>query len=378
LTFKDFKLHKDILEGLDTMGFTQPTPIQEMTIPIVMEGHDLIGCAQTGTGKTAAFLLPLMHRILEKKTGDGIKALIISPTRELAQQIDQQLQGLAYFSGISSRAVYGGGSGMDFGMEKNALTSGADIIVVTPGRIISHINMGYINWSSLQFLVLDEADRMLDMGFFQDITRINSFLPEKKQSLMFSATMPEKIRKLAKTILNDPKEVSIEVSKAAKGIVQGIFHVSERDKVALIMHLLKSDKLNSVLIFGSTIKEVQALHKELKSKGKNIAAVHSGIEQKDREDAMRKFKNKELQILVATDVLSRGIDVKGIDLVINYQVPSDGEDYIHRIGRTARASSSGVAFTLVDSKQKYKLNKLESFLGSKLRVFKVPEGKLYS
>ena len=372
MKFKELGLHQNVIEALDTMGFENPTEIQVKAIPPVMKGSDIIACAQTGTGKTAAFLLPILDNILNQPQEDSIKALIISPTRELAQQIDQQLQGLAYFSGISSLAVYGGGSGSEFDVEKRALTEGADIIVCTPGRLISHLNMGYVKFGHLRFLVLDEADRMLDMGFNQDIVRINSFLPKKKQTLMFSATMPPKIRALAKTVLNEPVEVSVAISQAASGIFQGVFMISKGHKIPLIQHLLSAKKLQSVLIFGSTINDVKNIYKALKIPGYVTASVHSGLEQKEREEILRKFKNREVNVIVATDVLARGIDIVGIDLVINYDVPSDPEDYIHRIGRTARAKATGVAFTLVDKEQKRKFERINSFVKNKIQVCKIP------
>ena len=372
-TFKELGLHQQITGSLDTMGFEEPTEIQEKAIPPVMKGRDIIACAQTGTGKTAAFLLPVLDNILVNPEADTIKALIISPTRELAQQIDQQLQGLAYFSNVSSLAIYGGGGGTDFDLEKKALTQGADIIVCTPGRLISHLNLGYVKFEKLRFLILDEADRMLDRGFNQDIIRINSFLPKKKQTLMFSATMPPKIRSLAKTILDDPAEVSVAISQAASGIFQGVFHVSKNQKIPLIQHLLSAKKLQSVLVFGSTIRDVKDIYKSLTIPGYVVSSVHSGLEQKEREDILRRFKNREVNVIVATDVLARGIDIVGIDLVINFDVPSDPEDYIHRIGRTARAKATGVAFTLVDREQKRKFERINSFVNKKIQICKLPE-----
>ncbi len=381
--FKTFNLESKVIDGIDAMGYDKPTPIQEQAIPLILEGQDLIACAQTGTGKTAAFLLPVIHNILKNQDeSPNVKALIITPTRELAVQIDQQLEGMAYFTGVSSLAVYGGGDGSSFDQEKKALTKGADIIVGTPGRLIAHLNMGYVAVSNLKYLILDEADRMLDMGFHLDISKIISYIPEKRQTLMFSATMPTKIRQLAKTILTDPKEISIAISKPAAGVLQVAFMVHDTQKVALVKHLLLAKKINSIIIFSSTKDNVKKLNRELQKLKFNCEAIHSDLEQKEREQLLQRFKNRDLQIVVATDVMSRGIDIDGIGLVINYDVPNDGEDYIHRIGRTARASSTGVAFTLVNEDDMYKLNGIEKLLEKEVPRAKIPaeigEGPVYN
>ena len=381
--FKTFKLDNRVIEGIEAMGYDKPTPIQEQAIPVILENKDLIACAQTGTGKTAAFLLPVIHNILATQDDShNIKALIITPTRELAVQIDQQLEGMAYFTGISSLAVYGGGDGTSFDQEKKALTKGADIIVGTPGRLIAHLNMGYVAVGNLKHLILDEADRMLDMGFHLDINKIISYIPEKRQTLMFSATMPPKIRQLAKTILTDPEEISIAISKPAAGVLQAAFMTYDTQKVPLVKHLLSSKNINSVLIFSSTKDNVKKLNRELQKLKFNCEAIHSDLDQQERERLLRKFKNRELQIVVATDVMSRGIDIDGIGLVVNYDVPGDGEDYIHRIGRTARASSTGVAFTLVNEEDMYKLNGIEKLLEKEIPKARLPkelgEGPVYN
>ena len=372
--FKTFNLESTIIEGIEAMGYEEPTPVQEQAIPLILQDRDMIACAQTGTGKTAAFLLPVIHNILTGQSeSHDIKALIITPTRELTVQIDQQLEGMAYFTGVSSLAVYGGGDGTSFEQEKKALTKGADIIVGTPGRLIAHLNMGYVAVSNLRHLILDEADRMLDMGFHLDINKIISYLPEKRQTLMFSATMPGKIRQLAKTILKNPEEISIAISKPAEGVLQAVFMTYDTQKIPLVKHLLTAKSIHSVIIFSSTKDKVKKLNRDLQKLKFNCEAIHSDLDQKEREDLLRRFKNKELQIVVATNVMSRGIDIDGIELIINYDVPEDVEDYIHRIGRTARASSKGTAFTFVNETDMYKLNGIEKLLQKE-----IPKAKLFS
>ena len=383
MTFEDFKLNPRLIEGLDSMGFQTPTPIQEQAIPTILEGQDLIACAQTGTGKTAAFLLPVIHKSMDLPSENEINTLIITPTRELAIQIDQQMEGLAYFTGVSSLAIYGGGDGSSFEKEKSALINGADVIVGTPGRLISHLNLGYVKIGALKHLVLDEADRMMDMGFNDDIMKIISFLPGVRQNLMFSATMPPKIRNLAKQILNDnPFEINIAISKPAAGIFQAAFMVYDNQKPALAGHLLKAKQLQSVIVFSSTKSNVKALDKELRQLGFGCEAIHSDLDQDEREAVLRRFKNRDFKVLVATDILSRGIDIEGIDLVVNYDVPGDGEDYIHRIGRTARAASKGVAFTFVNEKDQQKFFSIEQLLEKEIPKAKLPahigEGPKYA
>ena len=355
------------------MGFEQPTPIQEEAIPPVLAGKDLIGCAQTGTGKTAAYLLPMLHHLLE--AGDkGIQTIIIAPTRELAMQIDQQLEGLLYFTPLSSITIYGGKDGAAFETQKNALKRGTDIIIATPGKLISHLNLGYVDTSGLKYLILDEADRMLDMGFLEDIVRIASFLPEERHSLLFSATMPPKIRQLAKKLLREPEEINIAVSKPAENILQVVFHVYGNQKLPLIEHLLKAKRVNSLIVFCSRKTTVKEVGKILNKLDYNVAAIHSDLEQPEREEVLRKFKTKQLQILVATDILSRGIDVEGIELVINYDIPNDPEDYVHRIGRTARADASGAAFTFVEPQDQYSYSRIVDLVGDdRITTAKLPE-----
>jgi len=369
-TFNDFKLEAAIHEGIEAMGYSEPTPIQSMAIPAILDHHDLIGCAQTGTGKTAAFVIPIIHRIIQSvKEKQGINTLVIVPTRELALQIDQQVSGLGYFANISSTAVYGGGDGLSWDQQKKALSSGADIIIATPGRLIAHLQMNYLNLQHIKHLVLDEADRMLDMGFYSDIIKIVSAIPKKRQTMMFSATMPPDIRKLAAKLLNEPVEINLALAKPAEGILQAIYKARDDQKLDLLLTLLKGKDLTRVLLFSSTKKDVKTLHKSLVSAGMIAEAIHSDLEQKERESVLLRFKNGKTQILVATDIVSRGIDIDNIDLVINYNVPQDAEDYVHRVGRTARAQSTGVAITFVNPAEKRRLEKIEKLIG--YRIYEV-------
>jgi len=355
------------------MRFENPTPIQEQAIPVMLSGDDLIACAQTGTGKTAAYLLPVLNEMLEKKP-TGVTALILVPTRELAIQIDQQIEGFSYFLPVSSIAVYGGNDAGLWDQQKNALISGADIIVATPGRLIQHISMGYVNMSSLKHLILDEADRMLDMGFYDDIMQIVNILPTIRQTLLFSATMPPKIRELAKTILIKPKEINIALSKPAEGVLQAAYLVYDTQKIPLIIRLLEGkEDLNSIIIFSSTKLKVKEIYQSLKSKGNNVAAIHSDLEQADREAVMLDFRNRKIRILVATDIIARGIDVEGIDLIINFDVPRDAEDYVHRVGRTARAQSTGVALTFINEKEQYNFSMIEKLIEKEIYKIPLPE-----
>jgi len=362
------------MQAIDAVGFEKPTPVQELAIPEIMTGNDLIACAQTGTGKTAAFVLPLLHSILnEKNRTDTIKALIIAPTRELAVQIDQHLEGFSYFAGVSSIAVYGGGSGTDYEVEKKAIKTGAEILVATPGRLISHINSGYVDFSQLKFLILDEADRMLDMGFIPDIMKIISSLPKKRQTLLFSATMPSDIRGLAKKILQKPNEINLAVSKPAENVLQAAYLVYDNQKIELVKELLTGKDLQTVLIFSATKSSVKELEKDLLRHKFNVKAIHSDLEQDQRKEVLRQFKNREIQILVATDIVSRGIDIDNISLVINYNVPHDAEDYVHRVGRTARAEKTGVAITFINDKETWNFTKIEKLIESEVRKLPLPE-----
>jgi superfamily II DNA/RNA helicase len=361
------------MEGIEALGFETPTEIQAQSIPLILKGNDLLASAQTGTGKTAAFLLPIIQKITEQKHDGYIKALIIVPTRELAMQIDQMMEGISYFTSVSSIAVYGGSDGSLFTREKQALSSGADVVISTPGRLKVHLGMEHVRVEKLQFLVLDEADRMLDMGFYDDIVKILSFLPDKRQNLMFSATMPHRIRELALKTLHHPSELNIAMSKPAEKIKQEAFVVYDNQKIPLVKLLLKEKQLRSVLIFCSTKISVKDLNKELKRGGFNVEEFHSELEQRTREKVLLDFKNRKLNILVATDIMSRGIDVEDIDLVINYDVPHDGEDYVHRIGRTARAESEGEAYTFINEKEQGKFQRIEKLLGAPVPKAHVPK-----
>lgn len=361
------------MEAIDAAGYETPTPVQAQVIPHILEGRDIIASAQTGTGKTAAFLLPIIHKLLQQRNDGSVNALVVVPTRELAVQISQHLEGMCYFTPLSSIAVYGGTDGIDFAAEKKALQLGADIVVCTPGRMIAHLNMGYVSWSQLQFLVLDEADRMLDMGFQDELTKIIKALPEKRQTLLFSATMPEKIRRLARAILHEPVEVNIAISKPPEKIVQRAFIVYEQQKLPLVKWLLRNTPYKCVVIFCSRKQNVKVLTRELLQAKFNAAEIHSDLEQAQREEVLLGFASGRIPIMVATDILSRGIDIDTIDLVINYDVPHDGEDYVHRIGRTARAEADGMAFTLVSEAEQRKFGMIEELLGKEVEKGQLPE-----
>jgi ATP-dependent RNA helicase RhlE len=381
LTFSEFKFEAELMQGLDAMGFNKPTPIQQQAIPIIMHNKDLIACAQTGTGKTAAFLLPVINKLIQTP-GDFIHTLIIVPTRELAIQIDEALQGFAYFAPLNHIAIYGGTGGISFEQEKKALSHGANIIIATPGRLIAHFNMGYVKIDKLEHLILDEADRMLDMGFSDDINKIISYLPKKRQTLLFSATMPPKIRDLAKKIMHNPEQISISLSKPAEGVMQAVYILHDNQKIDLLKSLLTDRKIASILIFASTKDKVKELERELLHKKFNAAAIHSDLDQDKRNEVLRQFKNKNLQILVATDILSRGIDIDSIGLVVNYDVPGDAEDYVHRVGRTARAETTGVALTFVNPHDQRKMKKIEELIGYPIKKLSMPshlgEGPAYT
>jgi ATP-dependent RNA helicase RhlE len=373
VNFRDFGFDDRLIEGIDAIDYQVATPVQEQVIPLVMEGKDIIASAQTGTGKTAAYLLPLIHKIISAPQGDFINALVVVPTRELAIQIAQNLEGISYFTPISSIAVYGGSDGDTFTLEKRALSRGADIVICTPGRMISHLNQGYVKIKQLQYLVLDEADRMLDMGFNDDIMKIISYLPKERQNLLFSATMPPRIRDLARKILVQPAEVNISISKPPARIVQEAFIVFEDQKIKLVKHLLRSHDFNSVLVFCSRKATVKQLGSELKRSGLSIEEIHSDLNQVMREQVLLDFKNRKTKILVATDILSRGIDIEDIQLVINFDVPNDVEDYIHRIGRTARAETDGIAYTLVSEKEQNRFLAIEELMEKTVPKGQVPE-----
>ena len=370
MNFNELEIHDDILDAVSYMGFKKTTPIQEKAIPEILQGKDLIACAQTGTGKTAAFVIPVLDMILDQPAGETT-TLILVPTRELAIQIDQQVQGIAYNLGVHSIAIYGGSDGEDWGQQKRALTKGGDIVIATPGKLIAHLNMGYVKFDTIKYLILDEADRMLDIGFYDDIIKIISYLPKKRQTLMFSATMAPKIRTLASKILTDPYEINIAISKPAEGVLQAAYLCYDNQKTDLIIHLI-TDKpdYNSILIFCSTKKKVNELAQAMRKKNMQVEAISSDLEQKEREKVLQGFRSKRTRILVATDVLSRGIDIKEINLIINYDVPQDAEDYVHRVGRTARADATGVALTLVNDKDMYSFYQIEKLIEKE--VLKLP------
>ena len=362
MNFTNFNFTESLFEGLQSMGYKVPTPIQQMAIPKILAGRDLIACAQTGTGKTASYLLPLLNQI-SLAGSTHTSALIFAPTRELAQQIDQQVEGLAYFANISSIAVFGGGDGIVYEQQRRAIQNSVNIVIATPGRLLAHINSGVLKLNHLKFLVLDEADRMLDMGFQDDIMRIMSYLPKERQTLLFSATMPPRIRTLARSIMRNPDQVNLATSQPAEGINQQVYKLSDEQKERLLKMILDEGQYKSAIIFASTKEKVKKLHKILKSSNYKSEAFHSDIEQAERQEILRNFKNRALPVIVGTDVLSRGIDVEGIDLVVNFDVPPDPEDYIHRIGRTARAERTGTAITFVNDRDQRKLANIERLIG---------------
>jgi len=372
MKFTELKLEVQLLEAISYMGFETATPIQEQVIPIILQDRDLIACAQTGTGKTGAFVLPILNKLVGKEEST-IDTLIIVPTRELALQIEQQIQGFSYFVPAGSIAVYGGGNGADWDMEKEALKNGTDIIIATPGRLLSHLKMGNVNFKNIKHLILDEADRMLDMGFIDDIQTIISHLSKKHQTLMFSATMPNSIRQLAQKILQNPVEISLSMSKPADGVDQKAYLLPEEQKVNIIKHLLKERTLyDSILIFTSTKSKITEIVRGLNRNGFPAQGISSNLEQDKREEVLRDFRSRKIRILVATDVMSRGIDVKEINMVINYDVPHDAEDYVHRVGRTARVNEKGEAVTLVTQKDIYKLKRIEHLIKSTIPKLKPP------
>ncbi len=363
MRFEELGLTDTLLDALDYMGFEEATPIQEASMPHILNGEDVLACAQTGTGKTAAFILPILNKLSQEKEHKGTRVLVICPTRELAIQIDQQIQGFAYFTPVESIAIYGGGSGIDYSQQKRSLESGVEVIVATPGKLNSHLAMGYIQTDTIEHVILDEADRMLDIGFYEDILKAFSYLPKKRQTLLFSATMPPKIRKLSKELMVDPFEISIAMSKPAEGVLQAAYLIYDAQKTKLVTQLI-ADKPNyqSILIFSSTKAKVNVIVRSLKGRGFTVEGISSDLEQSEREAVLQRYKSRATRVLVATDVLSRGIDIKDINLVINYDVPNDAEDYVHRIGRTARANTTGVAITLVNEDDMYKFAKIEELI----------------
>ncbi len=373
MKFKELDLEDQLLEAIDYMGFEDCTEIQEQAIPKILANKNLIACAQTGTGKTVAFVLPVLNKLAGKED-TNINTLIICPTRELAVQIEQEIQGLSYFVSVSSIAIYGGGSGSDWNEQKEALTQGCDIIVATPGKLLSHLKMGYVKIDQLQHLILDEADKMLDMGFINDLTSIFSYLPEKKQTLLFSATMPPKIKQLAKKICKDPDLISLSISKPAEGVSQYVYLAHDEQKIGVIDHILKErEDYDSIIIFTSTKSNVSNIVRALRKKGYKTSGISSNLEQNEREEVLRKFRARRIRVLVATDVMSRGIDIKEINMVINYACPHDAEDYVHRVGRTARANTKGEAFTLVNEKDLRRIQQIQKLIETEIPRLDLPE-----
>jgi Superfamily II DNA and RNA helicases len=370
--FDEFGLNDKILDAISYMGYEKASEIQELAIPEILDGKDILACAQTGTGKTAAFMLPILDHLSYEENSD-LSTLVIVPTRELAIQINQQIQGFSYFLNINSVTVYGGREGADWDGEARALTSGTNIVVATPGKLISHLNLGYVKFDKIKHLILDEADRMLDIGFYDDILRILSYVPEERQTLMFSATMPPKIRELAAKILKNPIEISTAISKPAEGVLQAAYVVYETQKIPIISTLI-SDKpdLDSILVFSSTKKKVFEIVKSLRKAGNKAEGISSDLEQKEREEVLMRFRSRTTRILVATDVLSRGIDIKDINLIINYDVPSSAEDYVHRVGRTARADKTGIAISLINEHDMDRFDRIEKLIGDEILKIPVP------
>ena len=373
MKFSELNLDEQLLEAISYIGFESATPIQEKAIPIILNHKDLIACAQTGTGKTAAFVLPILHKLVGKQD-NHIDTLIIVPTRELAIQIEQQIQGLSYFVSVGSKAIYGGGSGKDWSEEKEALQNGCDIIVATPGKLLSHLKMGHVNFKHVKHLVLDEADRMLNMGFIDDLKSIISYLPKQRQTLLFSATMPGSIEQLARKILHQPEKIALAISKPAEGVDQKVFLTFDNQKMPTLTHILSERKhYESIIIFTSAKAKVEEIVRALKKQDYAAHGISSNLEQDQREEVLRGFRSRRIRILVATDVMSRGIDIKEINMVINYDVPRDAEDYVHRVGRTARANAKGEAISLVNPKDMPQLKKIEDLIENKLTKLQPPE-----
>ena len=374
MRFDELDLEDEILDGLEDMNFHEMTPVQEHTIPVILDGRDIIGCAQTGTGKTAAYTLPLLNKLLLEGNPDNVvKSLIIVPTRELAQQIDQQFQGFSYYAPISTTVVYGGGDGKGWDIQKKGMLSGSDVVIATPGRMIAHLQNSGVDLSHVEYLILDEADRMLDMGFSEDIMKIVSYMPRERQTIMFSATLPPKIRELAKTILRNPAEVNIAISKPNEAIDQSAYICYENQKLGIIRELFAEPTDSKTIIFSSSKLKVKELAHTLKRMKLDVAAMHSDLEQAQREEVMLNFKNNKVKILVATDIVARGIDIEDIGLVLNYDVPHDPEDYIHRIGRTARAAATGSAVTFVSEEEQGKFHQIEKFIERDIHKAELPE-----
>lgn len=375
MKFEDYFESDDLLDALWDMHFDEMTPIQEQAIPIVIEGKDLLACAQTGTGKTAAYLLPVIDMICTGNYPENrVNCVIMAPTRELAQQIDRQMQGFSYFLPISSLPIYGGTDGYTYEQQRKGLKLGADVVIATPGRLIAHLQMGSVDLSDVSFFILDEADRMLDMGFYEDIMSIAKHLPKDRQTLLFSATMPPKIQQLARSILNNPEEIKLSVSKPADKIEQVAYNCVDSEKDKLLKDIITAEGVTRAIVFASSKLKVKDLARSMKIKGLKIGEMHSDLDQNKREDVMLDFKAGKINVLIATDIVARGIDVDDIQMVINYDVPREGEDYIHRIGRTARADRDGIGVTLISEKDVRRFRDIERLLGRPVRRGELPEG----
>ena len=372
MRFDEFDFNYDVLDALDAMHFEECTPIQEKAIPAALSGHDLIAVAQTGTGKTAAYILPVLNRLADGEfPADAINCIVMAPTRELAMQIDNQLEGFGYFMSISSLPIYGGTDGATFARQQRGLKLGADVVIATPGRLLAHLQMGYVDLSRVSFFILDEADRMLDMGFYEDIMQIVKRLPEERQTLMFSVTMPPKIQQLAKNILKNPTEIKLAVSKPAEKIHQRVAYCYEPQKTPTLVKLLNDTNAKRVIIFASSKLKVKDLARELRKAKLKIGEMHSDLDQAKRDEVMHDFKAQRTDILVATDIVARGIDIDDITMVVNYDVPHDAEDYVHRIGRTARADADGEALTFVSERDRRRWSGIEHFLGKRIERFEI-------
>lgn len=372
MRFDQLALSDYILDALDAMNFEECTPIQEQSIDLILDGYDLIACAQTGTGKTAAYLLPVIDLLSETEEDSKVKCVIMVPTHELAQQIDRQMEGFSYYIPVSSLAIHGGNDGKEFARQQHALRQGADMVIATPGRLLAHMKMGYVDLSSVKYFILDEADRMLDMGFSDDIMRIVAELPKDRQTLMFSATMPKKIQQLASSILNNPKEIKIAVSKPAEKIDQSVFICHEGQKHAVLKHLFEQGYDKRVIIFSSSKQKVKELTQLLRRSKWKAAEMHSDLDQRAREEVILAFRSGRIEILIATDIIARGIDIDDIEMVVNYDVPHEAEDYVHRIGRTARAGAGGKAVTFVSERDMQRWATIERFLGKEIQRNEMP------
>ena len=372
--FDELDINDDLLDALDIMNFVECTPIQERAIPLVLEGRDLLASAQTGTGKTAAYLLPVLELLSRGGSPENkVNALVLVPTRELAQQVDQLLAGFAYYQDTTWIAIYGGNDGVAFAQQQRALEQGGDIAIATPGRLLSLLRHCKVDLSKVDFLILDEADRMLDIGFYDDIMEIISYLPKERQTLMFSATFPAEVEKLARQVLRNPAEVKIAVSKPAEGITQSVYILHEEQKLALVMDMFAKQEMGKGIIFASSKEKVRDLYHTLRRRGLKVAQIHSDLENAERTQTLLDFKNNKIQLLVATDVVSRGIDIDDIEFVINYDVPAQPEDYVHRIGRTARAGARGEGITFVTPKDKPRLDRIEKLLEKSIQRGVLPE-----